>query len=66
MFESFRSKKNMAMSEFNAALSQVAAEKGITVESVLESVKSALATAYKKDRKEVGEVIELEEIVVDL
>lgn len=56
----------MAMSEFNAAISQVAAEKGITVESVLESVKSALATAYKKDRKEAGEVVELEEIVVDL
>lgn len=56
----------MAMSEFNAALSQVAAEKGITVESVLESVKSALAMAYKKDRKEIGEVVELEEIVIDL
>jgi len=56
----------MAISEFNAAISQVAAEKGISVESVLESVKSALATAYKKDRKEVGEKIELEEIVVDL
>jgi len=56
----------MAMSEFNAAISQVATEKGITVESVLESVKSALATAYKKDRKEVGEQVELEEIVVDL
>ena len=56
----------MAISEFNAAISQVATEKGIPVESVLESVKSALATAYKKDRKEVGEVVELEEIVVDL
>ncbi|NMB91387.1 transcription termination factor NusA [candidate division WWE3 bacterium] len=56
----------MAISEFNAAISQVAAEKGITVESVLESVKSALATAYKKDRREAGEKVELEEIVVDL
>lgn len=56
----------MAISEFNAAISQVAAEKGISVESVLESVKSALATAYKKDRKEAGEKVELEEIVVDL
>jgi len=61
-----RAKKNMAISEFNAAISQVATEKGITVESVLESVKSALATAYKKDRKEAGENVELEEIVVDL
>ncbi len=56
----------MAISEFSAAISQVATEKGITVESVLESVKSALATAYKKDRKEAGEDVELEEIVVDL
>jgi len=56
----------MAISEFNAAISQVATEKGISVESVLESVRSALATAYKKDRKEAGEDIELEEIVVDL
>ena len=56
----------MAISEFNAAISQVAAEKGITVESVLESVRSALATAYKKDRKEAGEQVELEEIIVDL
>lgn len=56
----------MAISEFNAAISQVATEKGISVESVLESVRSALATAYKKDRKEAGENVELEEIIVDL
>ncbi len=56
----------MAISEFNAALNQVAAERGITVDSVIESVKTALATAYKKDRKEAGEEVELEEIGVDL
>ncbi|HBY09821.1 transcription termination factor NusA [candidate division WWE3 bacterium RIFOXYA12_FULL_43_11] len=56
----------MAISEFNAALNQVAAERGITVDSVIESVKTALATAYKKDRKEAGEEVELEEIEVDL
>src|SRR3989339_1239599 len=56
----------MAISEFNAALNQVAAERGITVDSVIESVKMALATAYKKDRKEAGEEVELEEIEVDL
>jgi N utilization substance protein A len=56
----------MALSEFNAAINQVAAERGIPVESVLESVKSALATAYKKDRKEHGEDVVLEEITVDL
>jgi N utilization substance protein A len=56
----------MAMSEFNAAINQVASERGIPVESVMESVRSALATAYKKDRKEHGEEVDLESIVVDL
>jgi len=56
----------MAISEFSAAISQIATEKGITVESVIESVKSALATAYKKDRKEAGENVDLENILVDL
>ncbi|RJR26596.1 transcription termination/antitermination protein NusA [candidate division WWE3 bacterium] len=56
----------MAISEFSAALNQVATERGIPVSSVLESVQSALATAYKKDRKENGEEVDLEEIVVDL
>lgn len=56
----------MATSEFNAAINQVASERGIPVESVLESVKSALATAYKKDRKEHGEEVDLESIQVDL
>jgi N utilization substance protein A len=54
------------MSEFNAAINQVASERGIPVESVLDSVKSALATAYKKDRKESGEEVDLETIKVDL
>lgn len=56
----------MAISEFSAAINQVAAERGIPVDSVLESVKSALATAYKKDRKEFGEEVNLTDIGVDL
>lgn len=56
----------MAISEFNAAINQVATERGISVESVVDSVKTALATAYKKDRKEAGEDVDLEEIEVDL
>ncbi|OGC70196.1 transcription termination factor NusA [candidate division WWE3 bacterium RIFOXYC1_FULL_39_7] len=56
----------MAISEFSAALNQVATERGIPVASVLESVKSALATAYKKDRKENGEEVEIEAVDVDL
>lgn len=51
----------MAITEFSAALNQVATERGIPVESVLESIRMALASAYKKD---FGG--NLEEIVVDL
>src|SRR3989344_4528905 len=39
----------MAISEFNAALNQVATERGIPVESVLETIRAALVSAYKKD-----------------
>jgi len=39
----------MANTEFNAALNQVATERGISVESVLESIRVALAAAYRKD-----------------
>jgi len=39
----------MAVTEFNAALNQVATERGIPVESVLESIRTALISAYKKD-----------------
>ena len=51
----------MAITEFSAALNQVATERGIPVESVLESIRMALASAYKKD---FGG--DLEEIIVDL
>ena len=56
----------MAVTEFIAALNQVATERGISVDSVLESIRLALASAYKKDKKEGGEEIELEEIEVKL
>ena len=56
----------MAITEFSAALNQVATERGIPVKSVLDSVKSALLTAYKKDRKEHGEDVVIEEFVADL
>ena len=56
----------MAITEFSAALNQVAAERGIPVDSVLESIRLALASAYKKDRKEHDEIVELEDIVVEL
>ncbi|OGC46346.1 transcription termination factor NusA [candidate division WWE3 bacterium RBG_19FT_COMBO_34_6] len=56
----------MAITEFNAALNQVATERGIPVEAVLESIRLALASAYKKDRKEHGETVEVEEVNVEL
>lgn len=56
----------MAITEFSAALNQVATERGIPVESVLESIRMALASAYKRDRKDAGEEVELEEITVEL
>ena len=48
----------MAITEFNAALNQVAAERGIPVESVMESIKLALASAYKRDRRDLGEFMD--------
>lgn len=42
----------MAITEFKAALNQVATERGISVESVLDSIRQALVSAYKKDYQE--------------
>jgi len=56
----------MAITEFNAALNQVATERGIPVGAVVESIRLALASAYKKDRKEQGEIVEIEEVEVEL
>ena len=56
----------MAVTEFNAALNQVATERGIPVSAVVDSIVLALASAYKKDRKEHDEDVELEDIEVDL
>ncbi len=42
----------MAVTEFKSALNQVATERGISVESVLDSIRQALVSAYKKDLQE--------------
>ena len=39
----------MAVTEFSAAINQLAAERGISVEAVLETVRQALVAAYRKD-----------------
>ncbi|MFH1566333.1 MAG: transcription termination factor NusA [bacterium] len=43
----------MAITEFNAALNQVASERGIPAESVINSIKLALISAYRKDFPDV-------------
>lgn len=42
----------MARTEFAAALNQIAAERGISAESILDSLKQALLAAYRKDYPE--------------
>lgn len=46
----------MARNEFVAALKQVCAERGVEPETVLETLKLALAAAYKKDYGESDEI----------
>ncbi|MDQ5981922.1 MAG: Transcription termination/antitermination protein NusA [Patescibacteria group bacterium] len=41
--------KNMAISEFTAAINQVASERNISVDDVLETLREALVAAYQKD-----------------
>lgn len=42
----------MAITEFKAALNQVATERGISVDNVLDSIRQALISAYRKDYQE--------------
>lgn len=54
----------MAVTEFKSALNQVATERGISVESVLESIRQALVSAYKKDYQEQNGVALPEDLVL--
>jgi len=45
----------MAITEFSAALNQVASERGISPEQVIESIKQAIIAAYKKDNPDPNE-----------
>ncbi len=47
----------MAISEFAAALNQVAAERGIPVESVISTIEQALVSAYKRDAGSTSEEV---------
>ena len=47
----------MDMKNFNSAIAQIAEEKGISSEKVLETIEQALAAAYKKDYGKKGQII---------
>jgi N utilization substance protein A len=47
----------MDLKEFTSAISQIAEEKGIPSEKVIETIEMAIAAAYKKDYGEKGQVI---------
>jgi len=57
----------MATTEFSAAINQLAAERGVSPEAIIDGVKQALAAAYRKDYGvPVPEVAEGEEIKDDI
>lgn len=47
----------MDFKNFTSAMSQIAEEKGISPQKVIESIETALAAAYKKDYGEKGQII---------
>jgi len=47
----------MDIKNFKSALSQIAEERGISVEKIIESIDAAIATAYKKDYGQKGQKI---------
>jgi transcription termination/antitermination protein NusA len=58
------SSQNQARTEFAAALNQVCNERGIDPAVVLETIKSAIIAAYKKDFPEEALVIEADESII--
>ena len=47
----------MDLKNFTSAISQIAEEKGISAERIIESIETAIAAAYKKDYGEKGQII---------
>ncbi len=45
------------LKNFTAAIAQIAEEKGISAEKIIESIESAIAAAYKKDYGKKGQII---------
>ena len=55
----------MAITEFSAALKQVATERGISEESILDGIRTAIASAYRKDYAPELEGIESIKVELD-
>ncbi len=51
-------KNNMDLKDFALAVKQIAEEKGISSEKVLETIEQAIAAAYKKDYGKRGQIIQ--------
>jgi len=47
----------MDIKNFKSAISQIAEEKGISMEKIMESIETAIAAAYKKDYGKKGQII---------
>ena len=47
----------MDIKSFKGALNQIAQERGISPEKIIETIEAAIATAYKKDYGEKGQKI---------
>lgn len=52
-----RENNNMDIKNFKSALNQIAEERGISPEKVIETIEAAIATAYKKDYGKKGQKI---------
>ncbi len=47
----------MDLKNFTSAISQIAEEKGISAEKIMESIETAIAAAYKKDYGQKGQIV---------
>lgn len=47
----------MDIKNFTSALSQIAEEKGVAMEKIIESIETAIAAAYKKDYGKKGQIV---------
>ena len=53
--------KKLPKTEFAAAVAQIAGERNIDVQSILDSIEMGLISAYKRDQKEHGIIVSEED-----